>query len=206
MSVQQTPRLAILISGRGSNFAAIHEAVRRGELVAEIVAVISNRPDAVGLEHARAWGYATFTVDHKAFPSREDHERAVLAVLRECNAEWIALAGYMRKLTATFIEPYRGRIVNIHPSLLPAFPGVDAQRQAFLHGVKVAGCTVHLVDETLDGGAIVVQRAVEVLDSDTVDTLAARILEQEHLAYVDALRRLLGGAWRVDGRRVVAAR
>lgn len=202
----QKPRLAILISGRGSNFAAIHEAIRSGDLAAEIVAVVSNRPDAVGLEHARAWGYAAFAVDHKAFASREDHERAVLAVLRDRGAEWIALAGYMRKLTATFIEPYRGRIVNIHPSLLPAFPGVDAQRQAFEHGVKVTGCTVHLVDETLDGGAIVVQRAVEVLDSDTAETLAARILEQEHLAYVDALRRLLGGAWRVDGRRVVAAR
>lgn len=206
MSVPQKPRLAILISGRGSNFAAIHEAVRSGDLAAEIVAVVSNRPDAVGLEHARAWGYAAFAVDHKAFASREDHERAVLAVLRERGAEWIALAGYMRKLTATFIEPYRGRIMNIHPSLLPAFPGVDAQRQAFEHGVKVTGCTVHLVDETLDGGAIVVQRAVEVRDSDTAETLAARILEQEHLAYVDALRRLLGGACRVDGRRVVAAR
>jgi phosphoribosylglycinamide formyltransferase-1 len=206
VSVPQKPRLAILISGRGSNFAAIHEAVSRGELVAEIVAVISNRPDAAGLEHAREWGYAAFAVDHKAFPSREEHERAVLALLRERGAEWIALAGYMRKLTATFIEPYRGRIVNIHPSLLPAFPGVDAQRQAYEHGVKVTGCTVHLVDETLDGGAIVVQRAVEVRDSDTVETLAARILEQEHRAYVDALRRLLGGGWRADGRRIVAAR
>lgn len=206
MTVDTKPRLAILISGRGSNFAAIHEAITRGELSAEIVAVISNRPDAAGLDRARAWGYQAFAIDHKAFASRDEHERAVLAVLRERRVEWIALAGYMRKLTATFIEPYRGRIVNIHPSLLPAFPGVDAQRQAFEHGVKVTGCTVHLVDETLDGGAIVIQRAVDVLDEDSAETLAARILEQEHVAYVAALRLLLGGAWRVEGRRVLATR
>lgn len=206
MTVDTKPRLAILISGRGSNFAAIHEAITRGELAAEIVAVVSNRPDAAGLELARAWGYPAFAIDHKAFASRDAHERAVLAVLRERRAEWIALAGYMRKLTATFIDPYRGRIVNIHPSLLPAFPGVDAQRQAFEHGVKVTGCTVHLVDETLDGGAIVIQHAVDVLDEDSAETLAARILEQEHVAYVAALRILLGGAWRIEGRRVVAAR
>lgn len=196
-------RVAVLISGRGSNFAAIHEAIAAGELSAEIVAVVSNRPDAAGIERAKAWGYPAFVIDHKAYPSREEHERAVVALLQERGTEWIALAGYMRKLTSTFIEPFRGRILNIHPSLLPAFPGVDAQRQAFDHGVKVSGCTVHLVDETLDGGAIIVQHAVAVEDGDSPESLAARILEQEHRAYVEALRIVLGGDFHVEGRRIV---
>lgn len=198
-------RIAVLLSGRGSNFQAIHEAVQRGELDAEIVCVISNRPDAPGIQRARDFGYAAHVIDHKAFPSRAAHEEEVLRVLDEARPDFIALAGYMRLLGASFIERYRHRIVNIHPSLLPAFPGVDAQAQAIAYGVKVSGCTVHLVDEHLDAGPILVQRTVEVHDDDTAETLAARILEQEHGAYVEALAKLAGGRWRVEGRRVLSS-
>ena len=196
-------RLAILLSGRGSNFQAIHEAVQRGELDAEIVCVISNRPDAAGIQRARDFGYAAHVIDHKAFANRAAHEEEVLRVLDEVRPDFIALAGYMRLLGASFIERYRHRIVNIHPSLLPAFPGVDAQAQAVAYGVKVSGCTVHLVDEHLDAGPILVQRVVEVRDDDTAETLAARILAQEHEAYVEALAKLASRPWRIEGRRVV---
>jgi phosphoribosylglycinamide formyltransferase-1 len=194
-------RLAILLSGRGSNFLAIHEAIERGELAAEIKCVISNRPDAPGLTRARDLGYDTHDIDHKAFSSRAAHEAEVLRVLDEAQPDYICLAGYMRLLSAAFIERWRNRIVNIHPSLLPSFAGVDAQAQAVAYGVKVSGCTVHLVDEQLDAGPILVQRVVEVRDDDTAESLSARILEQEHEAYVEALRNL-AGKWRIDGRRV----
>lgn len=184
-------RLAVLLSGRGSNFQAIHEAIRRGELQAEIVCVISNRPDAPGIERAREWGYDAHVIDHKQYASREAHEAEVLRVLEAARPDYIALAGYMRLLSPSFVERYRNRILNIHPSLLPSFPGVDAQAQAIAHGVKISGCTVHLVDENLDAGPILVQRAVEVRGDDTAETLAARILEQEHEAYVQALRLLV---------------
>lgn len=183
-------RLAVLLSGRGSNFQAIHEAIRRGELDAEIVCVISNRPDAPGIQRAREYGYDAHVIDHKAFPNRAAHEEAVLRVLDEARPDFIALAGYMRLLGASFIDRYRNRILNIHPSLLPAFPGVDAQAQAIAAGVKVSGCTVHLVDENLDAGPILLQRVVEVRHDDTAETLAARILVEEHKAYVEALRNL----------------
>jgi phosphoribosylglycinamide formyltransferase-1 len=183
-------RLAVLLSGRGSNFQAIHEAIGRGELGAEIVCVISNRPGAPGIERAREYGYAAHVVDHKAFADRAAHEAAVLGILEETRPDYIVLAGYMRLLSAAFVERWRGRILNIHPSLLPAFPGVDAQAQAIAHGVKVSGCTVHLVDEHLDAGPILVQRVVAVLEGDTAETLGARILEQEHVAYVEALKKL----------------
>lgn len=183
-------RLAVLLSGRGSNFQAIHEAIQRGELDAEIVCVISNRPDAGGIARAKEYGYATHVLDHKQFASRAAHEEAVLKVLEEARPDYIVLAGYMRLLSASFVERWPNRILNIHPSLLPAFPGVDAQSQALRHGVKVSGCTVHFVDENLDAGPIIVQRAVPVLDDDTVETLSARILEQEHEAYVEAIRKL----------------
>lgn len=196
-------RLAILLSGRGSNFQSIHEAIQRGELPAEIVCVISNRPDAPGLERARDFGYAAHAIDHKAFPDRAAHEDAVLRVLDGTRPDVIVLAGYMRLLGAAFIERWRNRIVNIHPSLLPAFPGVDAQGQAVAYGVKVSGCTVHLVDEHLDAGPILVQRVVEVRDDDTGETLAARILVQEHEAYVEALKKMATRPWRVAGRNVV---
>jgi phosphoribosylglycinamide formyltransferase-1 len=195
-------RLAVLLSGRGSNFQAIHEAIQRGELAAEIVCVISNRPDAPGIVRARDSGYAAHILDHKTFPSRAAHEQEVLRVLEEARPDFICLAGYMRLLGAAFIERWRNRILNIHPSLLPSFPGTGAQAQAVAYGVKVSGCTVHFVDEQLDAGPILVQRTVEVRDDDTGETLAARILVQEHEAYVEALRKLTG-PWRIDGRRVI---
>lgn len=196
-------RIAVLLSGRGSNFQAIHEAVREGRLDAEIVCVISNRPDAAGLARALEYGYAAHAIEHRKFPNRAAHEEEVLRVLEEHRPELLVLAGYMRLLSASFVECYRHRIVNIHPSLLPAFPGVDAQAQALAYGVKVSGCTVHLVDETLDAGPILVQRTVTIRDDDTPATLSARILEEEHHAYVEALRKLAAGSWRIDGRRVV---
>ncbi|HET7710618.1 MAG TPA: phosphoribosylglycinamide formyltransferase [Thermoanaerobaculia bacterium] len=196
-------RLAVLLSGRGSNFAAIADAIRRGELAAEIVAVISNRPDAAGLERATALGLPTHVVDHQKFASRRAHEDEILEILEEAQPDLIALAGYMRLLSPEFVNRYRHRILNIHPSLLPAFPGTDAQAQAVEYGVRVSGCTVHLVDEHLDAGPIVVQRAVEVRDDDTAETLAARILVQEHLAYTEALVKLSTFDYRVEGRRVI---
>ncbi len=196
-------RLAILLSGRGSNFAAIHEAIVRGDLDAGIVCVISNRPNAPGIERARQWGHDAHVIDHRAFPSRAAHEEQVLRVLEVARPDFIALAGYMRLLSADFVARFPNRILNIHPSLLPSFPGVDAQAQAVAHGVKVSGCTVHLVDENLDAGPILVQRAVEVRDDDTADSLAARILDEEHIAYVDALGKLSRGGYRVEGRRVI---
>ncbi|HET7436429.1 MAG TPA: phosphoribosylglycinamide formyltransferase, partial [Thermoanaerobaculia bacterium] len=193
-------RLAVLLSGRGSNFQSIHEAIVEGRLSAEIVSVIANRPDAAGIGRARNYGYRAHVIDHKAFTDRAAHEAEILRVLDAAQPDLIVLAGYMRLLSANFVERWRDRILNIHPSLLPAFPGVDAQLQAFDYGVKVAGCTVHFVDEHLDAGPIVVQRAIEVREDDDASTLAARILEQEHIAYVEALRKLAGG-YRIEGRR-----
>jgi phosphoribosylglycinamide formyltransferase 1 len=196
-------RLAVLLSGRGSNFAAIHDAIGRGGLDAEVVCVISNRPNAAGIERARTLGLPWHVIDHRAFDSREAHESEVLRVLGDARPDFIALAGYMRLLSPRFIAAYPMRIVNIHPSLLPAFPGVDAQAQAVAYGVKISGCTVHFVDENLDAGPIIVQRVVPVLGDDDASLLSARILDEEHAAYVDALRRLAKGQFRVDGRRVV---
>jgi phosphoribosylglycinamide formyltransferase-1 len=196
-------RLAILLSGRGSNFAAIHDAIVRGELDAEIVCVISNRPDAPGIERAGALNLPAHVIDHRAFDSRAAHEAEVLRVLGDAHPDFIALAGYMRLLSPAFIAAYPMRIVNIHPSLLPAFPGVDAQAQAIAYGVKISGCTVHFVDENLDAGPIIVQRAVPVREDDDASSLAARILEEEHVAYVEALRKLATEKYRVEGRRVV---
>ena len=195
-------RLAILLSGRGSNFAAIQDAIVRGELDAEIVCVISNRPNAPGIERARALGLPAHVIDHRSFDSREAHESEVLRVLGEARPDFIALAGYMRLLSPAFIAAYPMRILNIHPSLLPAFPGVDAQAQAIAYGVKVSGCTVHLVDENLDAGPIIVQRVVAVRDDDDASSLSTRILDEEHIAYVEALVRLSSGRYRLDGRRV----
>ena len=195
-------RLAILLSGRGSNFQAIHEAIQNGTLDAQIVVVISNRPDAPGIARAREYGYDAHVVDHKSFANRAAHEEEVLRLLDAAQPDFIVLAGYMRLLSASFVERWRDRILNIHPSLLPAFPGVDAQAQAVAYGVKVSGCTVHFVDENLDAGPIIVQRVVEVRADDDASTLAARILEEEHQAYVDALKKLRGG-YRIAGRRVL---
>lgn len=196
-------RLGILISGRGSNMMAIVEACRDGRVPAEVAVVVSNRERAPGLEWARERGIPTAVLSHRAYPTREAHDRAIVDVLRRHGVDWVCLAGYMRLLSPVFVTAYAGRILNIHPSLLPSFPGLDAQRQAWEYGVRISGCTVHLVDEALDHGPIVVQRAVPVHDGDTPETLAARILEQEHEAYPEALRRLLTAHWRIDGRRVV---
>lgn len=197
-------RLAILLSGRGSNYQAIEEAIGRGELDAEIVAVISNRLEAPGLQWAADRGRATHAVDHRAAGSREAHETAVREILEAVQPDFICLAGYMRRLTAGFVSRWSGRIINVHPSLLPAFPGVDAQAQAIAYGVRVSGCTVHFVDEGVDTGPIIVQHAVDVSPHDDAATLAAKILPHEHAAYVEALRIVCSGAYRVDGRRVVA--
>lgn len=198
-------RLGILLSGRGSNFLAIHQAIGRGEVPAEIALVVSNRPQAAGLAKARELGLPAVCLPHRPGRNhRAEHEAEVVRALEEARVEWICLAGYMRLLSPGFVGRFRGRILNIHPSLLPAFPGLDAQRQALEYGVKVTGCTVHLVDEGLDSGPIVLQRAVPVADGDTAEALAARILVEEHRAYPEALRRLLTEPWRVEGRRLVS--
>jgi len=195
-------RVAVLLSGRGSNLVALADACARGEVPAEVVLAVSNRADAAGLERAAERGIAAVAILSRG-RTREDHEREVVAALRRAGVEWVCLAGYMRLLSPWFVEQFPRRVLNIHPALLPSFPGLDGQRQAWEHGVKVSGCTVHLVDAGLDSGPIVAQRAVPVLDGDTVDDLAHRILEQEHVAYPEALRRLLTRSWRVEGRRVV---
>jgi phosphoribosylglycinamide formyltransferase-1 len=196
-------RLGVLLSGRGSNFLALHDAVLRGEVPAEIALVASNVAGAPGLARARERGLQAVAIPHRGEPERASHEAKVIAALRGADVEWVCLAGYMRLLSPAFLAAFPRRILNIHPSLLPSFPGVDAQAQALAHGVKVTGCTVHLVDEGLDSGPIVVQRAVPVLDGDTPATLASRILEQEHLAYPEALRLLLTRSWEIRGRRLV---
>lgn len=196
-------RLGVLLSGRGSNFLAIHAAIERGEVPAEIAVVVSNIAEARGLDRARELGLAAVAIPHRDEPSRRAHEEKVMAVLREAGVEWVCLAGYMRLLSPELVAAWPRRILNIHPSLLPAFPGLDAQEQALAHGVRVSGCTVHLVDEGLDSGPIVVQRTVQVLDEDTPAALSRRILHEEHQAYPEALRRLLTEPWEVVGRRLV---
>lgn len=195
-------RVAVLLSGRGSNFVALADACARGEVPAKIVLVLSNKADAGGLDRARERGIPTVAIPSRGMP-REEHESRLVAALDEVEARWVCLAGYMRLLTPVFINRYAPRIVNIHPALLPSFPGIDAQAQAWEYGVKVSGCTVHLVDAGCDTGPIVLQRTVPVLDDDTSDTLAHRILEQEHVAYPTAMRMLLTRPWHVHGRRVV---
>jgi phosphoribosylglycinamide formyltransferase-1 len=196
-------RLAVLISGRGSNMVALADAARAGRTRgAQIVVVVSDQPDAAGLARAAERGIETLVVARKG-RTREGHEREIIDALNERRVDLVCLAGFMRLLSPCFVEAFRGRVLNIHPSLLPAFPGLDAQRQAVEHGVKVSGCTVHFVDETLDGGAIITQRAVAVADGDTAETLAARILEEEHRAYAEAVALVASGAYRVEGRRVV---
>ena len=196
-------RLGVLLSGRGSNFLALHDAVRRGELPAEIALVAGNAADAPGLERARERGLPVAVLPHRGEPDRASHEAKLVGALRGAGVDWVCLAGYMRLLSPGFLAAFPHRVVNIHPSLLPAFPGLDAQAQALAHGVRITGCSVHLVDAGLDSGPIVVQRAVEVLDGDTPETLADRILEQEHIAYPEALRLLLTRRWELQGRRLV---
>ena len=196
-------RVAILLSGRGSNFVALHGAMERGEIPAEVALVVSNVAEAAGLEKARSLRLPTVCFPHRLEPTRETHEAKILAALEHAEVEWICLAGYMRMLSRSFVERYPHRILNIHPSLLPAFPGLGAQEQAVDWGVKVSGCTVHFVDDELDHGPIVLQRMVPVHDDDNPISLSARILAEEHKIYPEALRRLLEERWGVRGRRVV---
>jgi phosphoribosylglycinamide formyltransferase-1 len=199
------PVLGVLISGRGSNLQAIMRAIDEGRLAARIGVVISNRPDAGGLALARTAGLTTAVIEHKGFASRPAFEDALVARLVEAGASVICLAGFMRILSPFFLEHAPGPVLNVHPSLLPAFPGVDAQGQAWTHGVKVAGATVHLVTPELDAGPIVAQATVPVADDDTPATLAARILHEEHRIYPEAIARLLAGGWRVEGRRFIGS-
>jgi phosphoribosylglycinamide formyltransferase 1 len=195
--------LGILLSGRGSNFVAIADSIAAGRLPgARIAVVISNRAEAPGIETARQRGLEARVIPSKG-KVREAHDAEVVAALREKHVDLVCLAGYMRLLSADFVRAFPQRILNIHPSLLPAFPGLEAQKQALEYGVKVSGCTVHLVDEHLDHGPIIVQRAVPVCEDDDVATLSARILEQEHIAYTEALRILCAENYEVVGRRVV---
>jgi phosphoribosylglycinamide formyltransferase-1 len=196
-------QIGILISGRGSNMTALSNAVNEGRIPnAEIVVVISDQADAPGLVSANERGLKTVVVERKG-RSREDHDREIVSVLNEHKVEIVCLAGYMRMLSSFFLEAFRNRILNIHPSLLPCFPGLDAQGQAIAHGVKWSGCTVHFVDETLDGGAIIAQRIVPVLDDDTEETLSARILAEEHRLYAEALALVLDNDYQFSGRRVL---
>ena len=197
-------RIGILLSGRGSNFEAIARQIDEGNLNAEIAAVISNVQSAPGLQRARERGFDVYSVNSKGL-SREAFDRQVIEILEEKKVELVCLAGFMRLLSPSFIQTFRDRILNIHPSLLPAFPGLDAQRQALEHGVKVSGCTVHFVDEGLDSGPIILQAVVPVLDGDTEESLSARILEQEHEIYSKAIQQVLDGQIRIDGRRALHA-
>jgi len=194
--------LGILLSGRGSNFAAIADSIDTGRIAdARIGIVISNIADAPGIAAARSRGLNALVIPSKG-KTREEHDREVVAALKQRNVDLVCLAGCMRLLSPWFVQQFPRRILNIHPSLLPAFPGLEAQEQAFVYGVKVSGCTVHLVDEELDHGAIIVQKTVPVLDSDDERTLAARILEQEHIAYTEAINIVLGGDFEIVGRRL----
>jgi len=194
--------LGILLSGRGSNFVAIADSIDAGRIAdARIAVVISNRADAPGVATSRQRGFNAVVIPSKG-RTREEHDREVVGVLKQHHVDLICLAGYMRLLSSWFVQQFPRRILNIHPSLLPAFPGLEAQEQAFAYGVKVSGCTVHFVDEELDHGAIIVQRAVPVLGGDDEHTLAARILEQEHVAYTEAINIVLGGKFEIVGRRL----
>jgi len=196
-------RIGVLLSGRGSNFEALAASVAAGRIPdAQMAIVISNREGAPGLERARARGIETRVIPSKGL-EREAYDRLVVAALREKQVDLVCLAGFMRLLSPFFVAGFRNRILNIHPSLLPAFPGLEAQRQALEYGVKTSGCTVHFVDENLDAGPIVLQSPVPVLDADTPDTLADRILKEEHRIYTEAVRLVLRGRYRIEGRRVI---
>ena len=200
---KQPSRLGILISGRGSNMLALADAVNDGRIPnTEIALVVSDKPNAAGIEHAAARGLKTQVIERRG-RSREEHDREIVAALREAGVELVCLAGYMRLLSDYFVEAYRNRILNIHPSLLPAFPGLEPHKQALDAGVAASGCSVHFVDETLDGGPIIAQRTVPLLPGDTEELLQARILEQEHQLYAEAVRLVVTGKIQVVGQRVL---
>lgn len=193
--------IGVLISGRGSNLQALIDAAGAGALDAHLAVVISNRANAAGLDRARAAGIEALVLDHRGFASRDDYDRAVAHELRARHVSLVCLAGFMRLVGRPLLDAFPNAILNVHPSLLPAFPGVDAQRQALEHGVKITGATVHLVTGELDGGPIIAQSSVPVLEDDTPDSLSARILIEEHRIYPEAVRTILNGGWRVEGRR-----
>ncbi len=196
-------RIGVLLSGRGSNLEALAESVAAGRIPnAEIALVVSNREGAAGIEKAKARGIETRVIPSKGL-QREEHDRQVVAALQEKGVELVCLAGYMRLLSPLFVRAFPGKILNVHPSLLPAFPGLEAQRQALEHGVKVSGCTVHFVDENLDAGPIIIQATVNIRDDDTAETLSERILREEHRIYSEAVKIVLSGNFRIDGRRVI---
>lgn len=201
-----SPHLAVLISGRGSNLQSIIGSINRGELDATIAIVVSNRGDAAGLARAREAGIEATVVAPRDYRNRDDYDAAIVELLRDRGVDVVCLAGFMRLVGKRLLEAFPNRILNIHPSLLPAFPGLEAQRQALEYGVRVSGATVHLVTPELDGGPIIVQSAVPVLESDTVETLSARILVEEHRLYPAAIRAVLSGEWRIDGRRFLLER
>jgi len=197
-------KIGILISGRGSNMVALVEGVESGQIPnAEIAVVISDKPDAAGLQKAEEHGVETLTIERRG-RKRAEHDAEIVAELKRRNVELVCLAGYLRLLSPAFVKAFRNKIVNVHPSLLPAFPGLDAQRQAIEYGVKFTGCTVHFVDENLDSGAIIAQTVVPVLGNDTEETLSARILEQEHRLYIEAVAKIVADNYAIQGRRVVA--
>jgi phosphoribosylglycinamide formyltransferase-1 len=204
MSERPPVKLGVLISGEGTNLQAIIDAVDSGELRADIRVVIANRANARGLERARRHGIAAEFIDHRRHASREDFDHALAAALNAHEVELVACAGFMRLLSPYFVAAFPQRILNIHPSLLPSFPGLEAQRQALEYGVKFSGCTVHLVDENLDAGPILAQAIVAVRDDDTDETLSARILAEEHRIYTEAVRLILSGRYKIEGRRVIA--
>jgi phosphoribosylglycinamide formyltransferase-1 len=199
-------RIGVLISGRGSNLQALIDAVDAGMLDARLAVVISNKSNAAGLDRAREAGIEALVLDHRGFASRDDYDRAIAKELRARRVSLVCLAGFMRLVGRPLLDAFPNAILNVHPSLLPAFPGVDAQRQALEHGAKITGATVHLVTGELDGGPIVVQASVPILDDDTPETLSARILIEEHRIYPEAVRTILDGGWRVEGRRFIPAR
>lgn len=201
-TIEKRLQLGVLISGSGTNLQAILDAAGQGRIPVDVRVVISNRPKAKGLDRARAAGVPTVVVSHKKFDTREDFEQRLIEVLAEHGAQWVALAGFMRLLTPHFLRAFEGRVVNIHPALLPSFPGTHAQKQAFEYGVRFSGCTVHFVDEGTDTGPIIAQAVVPVLDTDTEEALAARILEQEHRIYPWVLQLLAQGRVFREGRRV----
>lgn len=196
-------RIAVLASGRGSNFQAMVDAIQAGRIPADCVALITDNPKAYAIERAEKAGIPHIVIDYASFPSREVYERALLSAMQEVNADLFVLAGYMRILGTTIVRAFPGRMVNIHPALLPSFTGLHAQRQAVQYGVKVAGCTVHFVDESLDGGPIILQRCVPVLDGDDEDSLADRILDQEHICFPEAVRLFCEDRLEIVGRKVI---
>jgi phosphoribosylglycinamide formyltransferase-1 len=197
-----TKRVAVLASGRGSNFQAVIDAIRDGHVPASCVRLITDNPKAYAIERAKTAGIPCTVVDYESFPSRDAYEQALLHAMQDCNADLIVLAGYMRIVGREIVQAFAGRMINIHPALLPSFPGLHGQRQAIRHGVKMSGCTVHFVDESLDGGPIIIQQCVPVLERDDEDTLAARILGHEHRCLPEAIRLFCEERLVIEGRQV----